>query len=401
MNEIRIRPLTIRLTGTLTAQSINRMLMWMFTFFVVFTPVDVFGLKKLSLIVLLAVNLDSLEIRDRRMKLPVIGAGLIVTTATILLSYIHTGELWENITQGYMGYILLLYIVIEKHGIDFKKIFTDTLLLMALFTVAMAALDFTRIIPMKANPLLNWMHDTGIALVGKGSHLVTGYVIFVKTCPLLVIIIPGLYSEKRYGATVLTFLALFISGTRANIITGFGVLAATILVKKNKNNFEWILVMISAGVVIASAGRAMQTISDMFVMKKDSDAVRTGELESILQIFRSEDGALLLGRGYTSEFFNSGRGRYASIIELSYWNLLRQVGLFLFIPMMICYFYPVAKLARTKGRIPMAVGYLGYLVIAYTNPLLYSTTGVLALLYMYSLIHQYIPYEKDPSLRSG
>ena len=372
-------------------------LLYVNTFFVVFTPVDLFGMKKLSLILLLIMGCRQIRLFSRdvlRTWLAMLGFWL--TTLSIVISIAVTGSPAENVTQGYMGYMLLPFFAIRAYGIDYRRIFRNVLLTLAGFTVLMALLDFVRVLPMGSNPVLNWMHDTGIAYVGKHSGLPLGYMIFVKTSPLLVLLIPTLYNEKRYYAVMLTIVAIVISGTRANVLVGLVALMATILTKNKKNKAEQaILLTVAVGAIwFLAAGAASRIIESMFGVKASDDAVRSGILTSIKDVFRDYPTSLLTGSGYSSSFYNAGRQEYSVIAELSYWNLLRQVGLILFIPMMLAYLYPAYRTLRTRNTLPIAVAYIGYLFIAYTNPLLYSTTGILGLLYMYCVAEDIQPAEE-------
>lgn len=376
----------VRFSTVISTQDIVKALIYLFTFFVVFTPVDVFSMKKITLLLLLVISIKYIRLvpadgLHRTVSL----LGFWLTAISILISSIVTLDFVGNIVQGYMGLILLLFYLIERKEIDFSKIFENVLFLLAIFTVGMAILDIIGIIPMSSNGLLNWMSENGIAYVGKHSRLPTGYMIFVKTSPLLVILLPILYEKRRYIAVTIFLLALLISGTRANIIVGIVALVLTIILKNHKTLFEKLILGVAIIIVtiLFFNGTFIDSIRTMFDIKAGDDAVRTGTLYSILKGFSDNPLSLLIGNGYTSSFYNEGIQSYSTIVELSYWNLLRQVGIFVFLPMMFVYLYPAVRLFKYKKTVPIAVSFVGYLFIAYTNPLLYSTTGLLGLLFMF------------------
>ena len=386
MNNSENKRCLVQFSAVINTQDIIKALLYLFTFFVVFTPVDVFSMKKVTLLLLLIISIKYIRL------LPTDGLhrsvsllGFWLTAISIIISSIITLDFVGNIVQGYMGLILLLFYLIERKEIDFSRIFENVLILLAIFTVGMAFLDVIGIVPMFSNGLLNWMSENGIAYVGKHSHLPTGYMIFVKTSPLLVILLPILYEKRRYITVVLCLLALLISGTRANIIVGMVALVLTIVLKNHKTLFEKLIlgVAIVLVAVFLFNGTFIDNIRTMFDIKVGDDAVRTGTLYSILKGFSDDPLSLLIGNGYTSSFYNEGIQSYSTIVELSYWNLLRQVGIFVFLPMIFVYFYPALHMLKHKRTIPIAVSYIGYLLIAYTNPLLYSTTGLLGLLFMF------------------
>ena len=84
----------------------------------------------------------------------------------------------------------------------------------------------------------------------------------------------------------------------------------------------------------------------------------------------------------TSSFYNIAYNSYTVLVELSYWNLLRQLGLFLFVLAMYMFLKPLFSVAKNKNTRVLSFGYISYLIVAYTNPLLYSSTGFCALLIM-------------------
>lgn len=381
----------VRVRAMINTQSKIKALLYFFTFFVVFTPVDVFSMKKASLFLLLVLSVKYIELFPTDGLHKTISMfGFWLTTISILISSILTLDFVSNVVQGYMGWILLLFYLIEGKKIDFSIIFENVLVLLALFTVCSAILDFLGIIPMYSNGILNWMSELRIAYVGKQSKLATGYMIFVKTSPLLVLLLPAAYQKKKYITVVLCMTAILISGTRANIIIGFVVLTSAILFKMQKTLFEKLFLIVSITVIIYFIvdGGVFDVIGSMFDVKAEDDAVRKKILHNIISGFCSNPISFLIGSGFSSPFYNEARQGLSTLVELSYWNLLRQVGIFIFIPMLIGYLYPAYRLIKIKDTRPIAIACLGYLLIAYTNPLLYSTTGILGLLYMFYLVYK-------------
>lgn len=380
---------------------INVVLLWFFVVNATFVPADPFELKKIALFFLVALNLDvylKLKTRDEWISV-LFGFGL--TSLNIVMSWILTGNLFKNIVLGYMGYILILYPVIKHYHINFIKIVHKTLVSLALFIVIMASLDLLKIIPLEANKLLTWLHNSGNAMIGKGSHLPTGYLIFMKASPLLLLCIPYYFVKKKFLTVAFLATALFIAGTRANLFVCFAVLLCCYayqyiwIEQDQKKKIICITVIAAAALLVMIDGRVINYVLDMFTRKADSDSVRHGTLVSILELWKNDPFRFFIGSGFSSEFYNSGIGAMSSNVELSYWNLLRQVGLLSFLLMMLMYLWPIYALVRERKHIIFVLGYLAYLVVAYTNPLLYSSTGILAVLYMYCLRNQLIHKQKN------
>jgi len=131
----------------------------------------------------------------------------------------------------------------------------------------------------------------------------------------------------------------------------------------------------------------IEKLLDVFARKSTGDETRYGHLVGVIEFWESHPINFIIGSGFTSKFFSYGVNDYVSNIELSYWNLLRQVGIIAFSGMMVMYIYPIKLLLKKKKHKEMVIAYIIYLIIAYTNPFLYSSTGMLITLYMYYLCY--------------
>lgn len=370
------------------SMKINSFLFCIFLFNVVFLPNDNFNLKIISLGLLLVLNVPKIATPKGADEWIAFFTGFLVTGFTVVFSALLTGNFFENFKIGYSGFILLLYPVIKREKIDFYKIFIKILRMMAFFMVVMAALDILHIVDMYNNPILNWYSSSGNAYIGKGDHLPFYYMIFSKTSPLLFICLMDSFNNKKIVWELITAGAVLISGTRANVII-LCLLAACYLcflqTNKTKRSIAIVVVLILA-VSILIDGRVIDFVIDMFRRKSDSDSTRAGHLKGLFEVWRSNPLKFFIGSGYSSEFYSYGLNEYIANMELSYWNLLRQVGLIPFFMFMVAYIYPIVKMIKQRKNYEFIMAYLGYLIIAYTNPLLYSSTGVTLLLFMYYLL---------------
>ena len=221
-------------------------------------------------------------------------------------------------------------------------------------------------------------------MVGAGDYLAIPICIFLKTSPLLLIMIPYYIVRKNYSFTLIFTLALIFSGTRANIlISVFTVVLSLIYAKdfKYKKIFKIILIF-TIGVYLFVSIDVLEVIKIMFEKKSYGDDVRLLTLISIKNLWENNPISFFLGFGMTSSFYNIAYNSYTVLVELSYWNLLRQLGLFLFVLAMYMFLKPLFSVAKNKNTRVLSFGYISYLIVAYTNPLLYSSTGFCALLIM-------------------
>lgn len=349
----------------------------------VFLPNDTFHLKAASLMVLLAVGVRCWFVVDCERTILVYS--LAVTSMTIVLSILETGDVVGNIRGGYMGLILLLFPVIKYYRIDFEKMLMNILIIMAYFLLAMAALEVTGVMKLEQNPLLIWLTENGNGRFSNYASSITPISLFLKTSPMLCIAMPYCLRKKRYLSFMAVFLAMFFSGTRANQIISILACGASIVLISGQSAKR--VVKVLAGVLVAAIVIYESGLVDYFLQyfeaKASNDAVRKGLFDTIVQGWKDDPVSLVMGTGYTSAIFDPIRKQMMPIVEISYWNLLRQIGLVPFIMMMGMYFYPLIRLFAEKRDWDYAFAYAGYLGICYNDPLLYSTTGMTVLLFMY------------------
>lgn len=365
---------------------INYALVIVFAVNAIFLPNDTFAIKKVSLILLLLLNVDSfLKIDGVETKILFI-AGFFLTAFDIIWSIIMTGNVIENLAIGYPGIIFLLYFIVKKYNIPFENIIIVLLSIMAYIITVSGILDIIGIYPLDTNPLLMWLRNTDNAMVGKGNHLVTGMVIFLKASPMLVLCIPYFIKKKYFVKLAVCCCALFFTGTRANIcMTIITTVICYFISCRREKKILVIFMILIISIAVCVQFNPYEYIKQKFEMKAGSDAVRSGTLTSILREWTEKPIELFTGGGFSKKFYNSGRGTYTNIVELSYWNLLRQVGVIPFFLLMFTYIYPVIYDLKNKRNDIMVIGYLAYLIISYTNPLLYSSTGICAALLLYCM----------------
>lgn len=366
---------------------LNTILIIVFVFNAIFFPNDTFNLKLISLIALLIINIP-LYLNKRKMSHEnkvILIFGFFLTVYNILLSSLLTGDIMTNIQMGYPGLILLLFPIIKHYKIDFKKITISIIKLMAYFIALMAILDLLRIVDLMSNNIAMWFYMTSNAMIGKGSHLPIHYMIFMKTSPLIFIALADSIKRRKRISSLFMCFAIILSGTRANIfiLVGFLVVYFCFIQKNKKLRYFAAVAVLLIGVALIIDRRVINAVVDIFVRKADSDATRDGHLRGIMEFWKSNPLKFIIGSGFSSSFYSYGVNDYAVGIELSYWNLLRQVGFISFIFMMVMFIYPIIKLCNNKANILYIIAYIAYLIIAYTNPFLYSSTGMLLLLFMY------------------
>lgn len=367
-------------------KGISLLLLYIFIINIVFLPNDTFQLKKISFALLVAINFDAVFYKKGNLNTLVFCFALILPLYIILKSTVLTGDFLGNVRIVFAGFMLLLYFIIKKYDFDFEKVLMQVLMSLAVFMLFMAALDFSGILPTMSNPILMWFYTTENAMIGRGARHAFGIIYFMKASSLLLLCLPYCIKRKKYIWAGIVLLALIISGTRANVFLGIIVLLSCLIYREQnirRRALLIILVLFVAYLAIFKT-RISDMILNIFTMKESNDLSRSRSLQSFFSIWKENPFSFFIGSGYSSEFYNIGLNQMVNNVELSYWNLLRRVGVFLFAIMMYMFFYPIAKTYKTETL--TNIGYIAYLITAYTNPLLYTSTGITALIYMYYIM---------------
>ena len=312
----------------------------------------------------------------------IIFMGTVFPFMVMVWSFIITGNITDAITGAYCPVYILLVVLIRFYNINYEKKLMVMLEILALFTICILLLDIMGVSDVNTGGVNTFVYKYDMGVMGKSSAYAVYYKIFFKTSPLLLLLFPYCMKEKNYFMIAIVFFALVISGTRANIFVGVVVLLFGIFNLWNKNKKSKMIIVVGSLVILLLLFPTMYEIfRDMMYTEGSisSDEIRNGQLYSFFKVF-SNPSNLILGQGFGSEFWDSGRMAYVSSSEISYLDLLRKMGLICFIP----FAYFVLKPFKFKINLYLKVVYMGYLIIALTNPLLFSTTAFVMYIYLYS-----------------
>lgn len=383
---------------------INIFLLTVFTFNCVFIPYDTFELKMISFFLMLILNVKDIFCISENDEVIIFLFGFLLTSFNIIVSIILAkGSIYSNIQQGYAPYIMLLYPIIKKSKIPFEKIIIPFLKGLVYLVVLTVVLDLLNILPLYSNKLMTWYHYSENGMIGKGTVFAVGYMIFIKTTPMLIVLIPFLINKKDYISCVFTLITLIVSGTRANMIVGVFVLCLCVMYEIYKNCDKRLFIKIISILFIILLFIIIKTgvidfVIQMFVNKASNDSIRYSILETILNSWKNKPLDFFIGSGYTAKLYDVARNQYTYTVELSYWNLLRQVGFLPFLLIMLMYLLPVIFFIKSKANLNYVIAYVGYLIIAYTNPLLYTSTGLVTLLFIYYMC--FIYYKNNEKIKN-
>ena len=355
----------------------------------VWFPADFYHLKQITFFLTIVFGSYQLakQFANRR-YLWVYMMGIVFPAMIILQSILRGSSFGAAFSGGYTATLFFLLILVMEYDIEYEKYLMFALRVVAYVTVLIVLLDVIGVIDANGdNFIRNFIYQHGIGLMGKSSAYSSYYKIFIKTSPLLILLLN--YSiDKRDIFHVIICIVALLFGTRANLFIMLLLLLYKIitLVPKSKNERIIKIAMILS--IIFGGGIAGQYIADILyrIMNTagsvSSDAIRAGQVRGIIEVFE-RPFQVLFGAGFGNDIlFDYGRNTWVSDFEISYFALFAKIGIIWFSVFMVFVLLPIFEIKR-KSYIPM---YIGYLMICFTNPLLYSSTAFLLYLYVYKIV---------------
>lgn len=375
----------IKITG------IRFVLIAFFLFICLFFPGDPYNLKLLFFFLLCASSIGAFVsvARVRRYSYILI-MGIIFPAIIMVWSSVIGGNIYASISEAYCPFLILLTIVIVVYDIPYEKLLMKLLQWMVVATLLIIALDLIGIIDVNGNNFIRnsfYAYDMGI--MGKSAAYAAYYKVFFKASPILLLLLPYCFERNKYGVAIATFVAIVFSGTRGNIFVGAVVFFFGFInvwsENKRKKTFRIIIGFFAIICVIVLIPKIIEIVVQLMNATGSigSDLVRNGQLKSFIVLF-SNPLKLILGEGFGTQFFDNGRRMYTTASEIAYFDLLRKIGLVWFSVFIIF----VLKPLRFKLGLHNKVAYIGYLLVCFTNPLLFSSTAYVVYILFYSKYYE-------------
>jgi len=359
------------------------LLLYVFVFICVFFPLDPYNLKfvVLAIIALFAFGDYSGDITSGRHAYYYL-MGLLFPFLLMIVSILNNGQIIQGISGAYPAVLILLLIPIVKRQIDYEKILCNVLLLEVIITILIVLLDIAHIYDVNSTSGFRmWFYDMGMGYMGKSYAYSSFYRVFFKSSPLFIYLLDYCWNNKKKVLVVLTAIALFFSGTRANVIATMAYIGWRLIFNTTKKrNNQIILSILMVIILFFAMGGISGFIKDMMNRSGSiaSDVVRSGQLKGLIESLKNPS-TLLFGDGFGTQFYDYGRMQYISGVEYSYIDLLRQIGIVFFVPFFVFTILPLFKKVPTG----LKISHIGYMAIAFTNPLFFTSTAYLAYLFMY------------------
>jgi len=291
-------------------------------------------------------------------------------------------------------FFFLLVLIIVNERIKLTKIFNYSSLLVVLITLGSYCVLVYN--PKTFGSLYQYfVVNKGVAVYGLRNYGdFTLLMMFYKTSPLLIfplsyylyqVLIKQDWNKIFLKIIILIFviITLFLSGTRANILSLFLIILFYIsfyLYKKSKIIFAIVSIFY---IFIALYG--LSAIGGFLLSKQEvSNMIKFRHFISYIEHFSDNIGGLIFGQGIGGSFYSLGINRLTNITELSYFELVRIWGLPITIIFILVLIIPIFYEIKSRNISHLFIAYIAYLFIAGTNPLLLSSTGMIVLVYVFS-----------------
>lgn len=347
-------------------------------------PNDIFSLKKIVFVLLLLLNFSIILSSLRKASVCSV-YGFVFPLLLWIYSFVLMFDIITPFLRVFCCFMLLLLIPIMVYEIDFEVILTKLSWIIVFVTLTVLILDLFNILDINGNNFLrNFWYNNEIGMMGKG-HIYSGYYkIFMKSSPILCFTLFKEAKEKKYIKMILILLTLLVSGTRSNMFFPIAMLIICFFIEQKGDNRRLLKVVFALIMVVISIGyidSIWASFRETFIEKGSlSDSVRLGHLDGLIESYKRNPINIFIGTGMGSSFYSYGSNSYANSIELSYLDLFRQMGIVFFMAFM---YFLIKPLFGNFIDISTKCAYIAYLLIAATNPLLFSSTAFMVYIYIY------------------
>ena len=242
---------------------------------------------------------------------------------------------------------------------------------------------------MGSNEFIHFFVRNDAAFVGERIYagVAFNYIYFIVS-PMLIFLVCHdswkFYEGRSWGSLLMLVLsvgALFLSGTRANMMVSCVAPIFTLLWLKYGRLSLVVLPIVSALGFLALSVFEVPVLSAMFSAQDHSNAVKLSYLDGYYKILGDID-YFLWGQGFNAHLWSGVLAGMlpegASKTELTYFELLRVFGVFGLIFFMLVMTYVVLSKRMASSCFPWVAPALTlYLMVAASNPYIFSSNGML------------------------
>lgn len=302
-----------------------------------------------------------------------------------------------SVIKGFSPLILLFWI--DKYRIV-KKMILPSLVICCIIIFTFFVIQYNQSL---RGVLYNYFtNHKDTLMMGRRSFLgIEIMSLFYKSLPVL-LLPASIYTYRFFntkGEKLKNFLimslflfTLFLGGTRACILGEIVIFAFNFFLWLSRSNLGK-LIMIPI-LIISLTIFSILFLSLISEKEESSNKIKFANLDSYSDLVIKHPSILLFGQGAGSLFYSKGRNAMVVQTEWSYIEIVRMFGLLGAFIVIVLFSFPLYVICKKRKVllywIPVFVGYLLYLFVGGTNPLLLGSTGMLVLLGAYS--YSWNPY---------
>ena len=212
--------------------------------------------------------------------------------------------------------------------------------------------------------------------------------VYFAVSPMLVISIAHYFYLSKFSnkhkewyklITLIQIVAMFMAGSRNNMMAAFLLpLSLHILFARRR-----LLSIISTALIVFLA--VLFFFDELFILLnplEHSNSAKIALIDDYLTMF-TDTTTLIFGQGLGSYYVWEAYGNHAHYVtELSYFEIIRNFGLFFGVIMLLMLFYPIVSaffINKYYMEKHIIIAYFFYLIMCISNPNLFSSMGMLIL----------------------
>jgi hypothetical protein len=375
-------------------------LIWLYCSIAIFDPSGtITGLKTASfaLAVLLGVFYVFLyrPFLSHRLVLTTLAIAIVIPTIGILIYFIRNpGQSFDDgipLAKGLLAILLVLPVVAIRFNFKRVIVFLTSMLGM----VATGIFVCSIFDPILGDNISRYLILHKSALIGfREFGEIDLTMIFFITSPLFVLCIPYLIGEifieggetsKRIASSIVLIIIYFASFLSASRAAFLAILAETFvcLLILFRRQVKVFIALIAAGTFVLTFGLAIMQKNIMFSADEQSNSIKLSHFNSFLEYIYNDPGTLLYGSGLGASFYSNAPevNREIYQCELTYMDTVRYFGWPLTIIFLLAILSPMIY---GSSDIYAVIGFMTYLILCGNNPLLYNSTGMLALTFFWA-----------------
>ena len=328
---------------------------------------------------------------------------LLVHFVSSILGMLGDYEIDPQIQRQYFLFIILLISLFWSKNINIKNAISISCLVVSVLSIiGFVSMQFYPLLE-ESLYMFSEAHDQPFFMARRNIMGLEITSFMFRTLP--VTMIPAAYhydqflfeKKKRFLnllQTIIYLVAIICGGLRTMFLGVFVILMFMTYpkIKRYKIVQFFTIILVLVGFYVAYLAI---TDSD-----SESSGIKFGHLLSYMDLIGEHWEYLIFGMGPGAMFYSKGVGQLIPLTEWTYFEIFRMYGIVGLIFFAYLLLIPLVKHNNRKFPIKnwrsISLGYLFYLVSCMSNPYLIGSTGLICIIFIYSIVDNPIFREKRP-----